>query len=169
MVVAPLAAAAPSSTIAVGLGDLFTAKTGELVAYSLGSCVGICLYDPTARVAAMAHVVLPAAPSGTPGAPGKYADTAVPALLDALKRQGATPFRVQCKIAGGAAVLAIGGGGSLPNIGQRNVEAVKAALATVHIRILAEQTGGNQGRTVRLDAATGRVLVRTVRGTEVEL
>ena len=169
MVVAPNPASAPSATIAVGLGDLFTAKTGELVAYSLGSCVGICLYDPTARVAAMAHVVLPAAPSTVAGTPGKYADTAVPALLDALKQEGALPHRLKCKIAGGAAVLAIGGGGSLPNIGLRNVEAVKAALAKVNIRVLAEQTGGNQGRTVRLDASTGRVLVRTVRGTEVEL
>ena len=169
MVVAPASIAGAASTIPVGLGDLFTAKSGELVAYSLGSCVGICLYDPTARVAAMAHVVLPAAPGEAVATPGKYADTAVPALLDALKRQGASPFRLRCKIAGGAAVLAIGGGGALPSIGQRNVEAVKAALAKASIRVLAEETGGNQGRTVRLDAATGRVLVRTVRGTEVEL
>jgi chemotaxis protein CheD len=76
---------------------------------------------------------------------------------------------LQCKIAGGAAVLAIGGGGSLPKIGARNVEAVKAALAHANIRILGEQTGGNQGRTVRLEPATGKVLVRTVRGTEIEL
>jgi chemotaxis protein CheD len=160
-------AAAPS--VPVGLGDLFTARAGELVAYSLGSCVGICLYDPIARVAAMAHVVLPAAPGPTATPPGKFADTAVPALLAALQKEGAQKFRLQCKIAGGAAVLALGGGGSLPNIGLRNVEAVKAALAKAGIRIQAEQTGGNQGRTVRLDAATGRVLVRTVRGTEVEL
>jgi len=158
-----------ASTIAVGLGDLFAAKAGELVAYSLGSCVGICLFDPTARVSEMAHVVLPASPSGAVALPGKFADTAVPALLDALKRQGGSIVRVQCKIAGGAAVLAIGGGGSMPNIGKRNVEAVKVALAKANIRILAEQTGGNQGRTVRLDAVTGRVRVRTVRGVEEDL
>ena len=154
--------------IVVGLGDLCAATTGELVAYSLGSCVGICLYDPTARVSAMAHVVLPIAPNGAVATPGKFADTAVPALLDALKRHGGERFRVQCKIAGGAAVLALGGG-SLPNVGRRNVEAVKAALAKASIRILAEQTGGNLGRTLRLDAATGRVRVRTVRGTEEDL
>ena len=169
MVAAPPVSSESSRSVAVGLGDLFTAKTGELVAYSLGSCVAICLYDAPARVAAMAHVVLPAAPGRAQTTPGKYADTAVPALLDALKQQGASLFRLRCKIAGGAAVLAIGGGGSLPNIGQRNVEAVKAALAKANVRVQAEQTGGNQGRTVRLDAATGRVLVRTVRGTEGEL
>ena len=155
--------------IAVGLGDLFISTSDDLVAYSLGSCVGICLWDPIAKVAGMAHVVLPTAPAGAVALPGKFGDTAVPALLSALARAGAQKFRLQCKIAGGAAVLAIGGGGSLPKIGDRNVESVKAALAKVNLRILGEQTGGNQGRTVRLEPASGRVLVRTVRGTEVEL
>ena len=139
------------------------------MAYSLGSCVGICLWDPIAKVAAMAHVVLPLAPAGPVALPGKFGDTAVPALLAALERAGARKYRLQCKIAGGAAVLSIGGGGSLPKIGDRNVESVKAALAKVNICILGEQTGGNQGRTVRLEPTAGRVLVRTVRGTEVEL
>jgi chemotaxis protein CheD len=162
-----IATSAP--VIAVGLGDLFVSKADDLVAYSLGSCIGICLWDPIAKVAAMAHVVLPTAPAGPVATPGKFGDTAVPAMLAALDRAGAQKLRLQCKIAGGAAVLAIGGGGSLPKIGDRNVEAVKAALAQVNIRILGEQTGGNQGRTVRLEPPTGRVLVRTVRGTESEL
>ena len=93
----------------------------------------------------------------------------MPALLEALKRQGADLLRVHCKIAGGAAVLTLGGGGSLPNIGDRNIEAVRAAFTRANIRILAEEVGGNQGRTVRLEPPSGRVLVRTVRGTEVEL
>jgi chemotaxis protein CheD len=157
------------SVIAVGLGDLFISAADELVAYSLGSCVGICLWDPVTKVAAMAHVVLPVA--SAPGAvmPGKFADTAVPAMLAALAQAGAQKYRLQCKIAGGAAVLAIGGGGSLPKIGARNVEAVRTALALANIRIRGEQTGGNQGRTVRLEPSTGKVLVRTVRGTEIEL
>jgi chemotaxis protein CheD len=155
--------------IAVGLGDLFVSTSDDLVAYSLGSCVGICLWDPIAKVAAMAHVVLPTAPTGSVPTPGKFGDTAVPALLAALDRAGAQRLRLQCKIAGGAAVLAIGGGGSLPKIGDRNVESVKAALVKANIRILAEETGGNQGRTVRLEPPSGRVLVRTVRGSEIVL
>ena len=161
--------ATSASVIAVGLGDLFVSTSEDLVAYSLGSCVGICLWDPLVKVAAMAHVVLPTAPAGPVATPGKFGDTAVPAMLAALERAGALKYRLKCKIAGGAAVLAIGGGGSLPKIGDRNVEAVKAALAKVNVRVLGEQTGGNQGRTVRLEALTGRVLVRTVRGSEVEL
>lgn len=161
--------ATATSVIAVGLGDLFVSKADDLVAYSLGSCVGICLWDPGTKIAAMAHVVLPTASAGPIPLPGKFGDTAVPAMLSALAKAGAQKHRLQCKIAGGAAVLALGGGGSLPKIGARNVEAVKAALAQANIRILGEQTGGNQGRTVRLEPSTGRVLVRTVRGTEIEL
>jgi chemotaxis protein CheD len=159
----------PSTAIAVGLGDLHVSGSTELIAYSLGSCVGICLWDPGSKVAAMAHIVLPTAPAGTIATPGKFGDTAVPAMLEALKRHGADLHRLRCKIAGGAAVLKLGGGGSLPAIGAHNIESVRAALARAKIRILAEETGGNQGRTVRLEPPSGRVLVRTVRGTEVEL
>ncbi|MBI3964333.1 MAG: chemotaxis protein CheD [Chloroflexi bacterium] len=167
---APFPPIKAENALAVGLGELKLTRTGELVAYSLGSCVAICLHDPHTGVGAMAHVVLPAAPAAAPqGLPGKYADTAVPALLDALRREGADPLRLRCWLAGGAAVLAIGGAGSLPKIGDRNVEAVKAALTQVRLRVLAQATGGTQGRTVRLDATKGLVLVRTVGGPEVQL
>src|SRR5690349_20437375 len=109
------------SAVGVGLGELHVLREGELVAYSLGSCVAICLYDPLVKVAGMAHVVLPAVPEkGAGTAPGKFADTAVPALLTAMEKAGAATTRLQCRLAGGAAVLAIGGTGSLPPIGQRN-------------------------------------------------
>lgn len=166
------AVAAPSQaeTLAVGLGDLKLSRVGEIVAYSLGSCVAICMYDPVSRLSAMAHVVLPAAPANGPVAlPGKFADTAVPAMLEEMRRLGGSRLRLQCKIAGGAAVLSIGGGGSLPNIGLRNQEAVRAALTAARLRVMAEALGGNQGRTVRMDATTGRVFTRTVQGQEVEL
>ena len=155
-------------TIAIGLGELSAARLGELVAFSLGSCVAICLYDPGARVAGMVHVVLPLAPV-TSTTPGRYADTAVPALLSEMQRAGARSRSLQCRIAGGAAVLKLGGGGSLPDIGKRNIEAVKSALKLAGVPILAEATGGNKGRTVRLDAESGRVLVRSVQEQEVEL
>lgn len=162
---------APSGvTVPVGLGEMHVAKAGEIVAYSLGSCVAICLFDPLAKVAGMVHVVLPASPPNGPGAlPGKYADSALPELLDQMQRAGATKARLQCKLAGGAAVLSIGGSGSMPSIGQRNAEAVKAALAQVRIRVLAESLGGTVGRTVRLNAETGRIIVRKVNGPEEEL
>lgn len=166
-----MTATAPSGVaIPVGLGEMHVARDGEIVAYSLGSCVAICLYDPLVKLAGMVHVVLPAAPAAGPGAlPGKYADTALPELLDRLAAEGAVKHRLQCKLAGGAAVLSIGGSGSMPSIGQRNAEAVKSGLERVRIRILAESLGGTVGRTVRLSAATGRIIVRKVNGPEEEL
>lgn len=161
---------APADSVGVGLGDLHARKSGELIAYSLGSCVAVCLYDPVARVSGMAHVVLPAAPEAGPGkTPGKFGDTVVPALLAAVRAVGGQPGRLVCKIAGGAAVLTLGGGGSLPKIGDRNVESVRAALAAARITVRSADTGGSVGRTVRMDAATGRITVRTVRGVETEL
>src|SRR6266487_4447733 len=136
-----------SSSIPVGLGDLQLTQIGELVAYSLRSCIALCLYDPRSRTAAMAHIVLPDSPPvGAGPNPGKFADTAVPAMLAAFDKIGCSRLRLQCKLAGGAAVLAIGGGGTLPNIGKRNLEAVRAALSQAGITILGEATGGNQGR-----------------------
>ena len=70
--------ATSTSVIAVGLGDLFVSSAEELVAYSLGSCVAICLWDPVTKVAAMAHVVLPTAPAGSPVAVRRSPQTSCP-------------------------------------------------------------------------------------------
>ncbi|MFN0070932.1 MAG: chemotaxis protein CheD [Chloroflexota bacterium] len=156
--------------IPVGLGEMQVANSGEIVAYSLGSCVAIALFDPLVKVAGMVHVVLPSAPqTGSVGLLGKYADTALPELLKQMLASGAMKHRLQCKLAGGAAVLSIGGSGSMPTIGQRNATAVKAELERARIRVQAESLGGTVGRTVRLHAETGRLLVRKVSGPEEEL
>lgn len=166
----PMIARPAGSAVPVGLGEMYVAKDGEIVAYSLGSCVAICLFDPLVKAGGLAHVVLPASPPAGYGTlPGKYADSALPALLEQMERLGASKYRLQCKLAGGAAVLAIGGSGSMPSIGQRNAEAVKAMLDNARIRVIAESLGGTVGRTVRLHAPSGRIIVRKVNGPEEEL
>src|ERR1043165_1098889 len=93
--------AVASSAVGVGLGELHVLREGELVAYSLGSCVAICLYDPLVKVAGMAHVVLPAVPEkGAGTAPGKFADTAVPALLAAMEKARRGALRAHCRRGG---------------------------------------------------------------------
>jgi len=157
------------SSVAVGIAELHVATSGEIVAHALGSCVAICLYDSAARVAGMAHVLLPTAPGDTSAsAPAKFADTAVPALLDAMAKNGARSARLRGRLVGGAAVLHIEGYG-LTQIGQRTLHVVRAALARAGVPILAEATGGVVGRTARMDAQTGRVFVRTLGAHEVEL
>jgi chemotaxis protein CheD len=167
--------AIPSSqSIPVGLGEVKVtrADTSEpLVAHGLGSCIAVCLFDPVSKVAGLAHVVLPGNdPTNAPN--GKFAGNALPALMQALTRVGGAsdPRRYQARLAGGAHVLAIGGAGSLPRIGDKNAEAVKAALAAASVPVIAEDVGGGKGRTVWFHPRdNGRIRVRTVGGVEVQL
>jgi len=128
----------------------------ELVALGLGSCIGLAMVDRTARVAGLAHIVLPES-TGRVDQAGKFADTAVPALVAEMRRAGAVERRFETALAGGARMFEMSGG---LDIGSRNEQAVKAALAAAKIPVRAAQTGGNQGRTVKI--AVGECLV-TVR------
>jgi chemotaxis protein CheD len=160
--------------VAVGLGQAAAVKVGSadtprgLVAYGLGSCVAICLFDPATGVAGMAHVVLPGAdPSEQPNP--KFAGSALPALVREMAALGSRrdARRFHARLVGGAQVLAIGGGGSLPRIGEKNAEAVRQALRQAAIPVRAEDLGGGAGRTVRFDPRDGGVLrVHTVKGGE---
>ncbi len=166
-----------SPAIAVGLGEAralraHPATEGQsLVAYGLGSCVAICLFDPGLNVAGMAHVVLPGAdPTGAPNP--KFARSALPALLALMRGEGASadPRRYIVKLAGGAQVLAIGGTGSLPRIGDQNARAVQEALEAVGMSVHAADLGGGRGRTVWLDPRDGgHIRVRSVGSGEHRL
>ncbi len=165
-----VAVVAPAQSIPVGLGEVAVTRHDAvpLVAHGLGSCIALCLFDPVSKVAGLAHVVLPGRdPADAPN--GKFAESALPALLQALQKVGGTadPRRYQARLAGGAHVLAIGGSGSLPRIGDKNVEAVKAALAAASVPLVGEHVGGGKGRTVWFDPRdNGRIRVRTIGGTE---
>jgi chemotaxis protein CheD len=125
-----------------------------LVSLGLGSCIGLALLDRQASVAGLAHVVLPAA-EGREGTAGKFADTAVPALLDAVVGLGARRGRLDAVLVGGASMFAFAGPGL--DVGQRNDAAVREELARLRIPVAAAETGGSKGRTVRVDVATGVV------------
>lgn len=149
----------------VGLGEIKVSADPAvtLVSYGLGSCVGLAAFDPVRRVAGMAHVVLPSSSLGRPGGgPGRFADTAVPALLAAMTELGAVVQRLQIKLAGGARMFQLSFGSGGLDIGARNIEAVRAALATHGLPTLAEDLGGTVGRTLQVEVATGRVRVMTV-------
>jgi chemotaxis protein CheD len=163
-------------SVAVGLGEVAVACAGsakkrQLVAHGLGSCVAICLWDQSTSVAGMAHVVLPGAdPQGKANA--KFALSALPALFEAMTAGGASRNTrgYVARIAGGAKILAIGGSGALPRIGDKNVEAVREALVAAGVRIVAEDTGGGKGRTVWFDPTeAGRIRVRAVGAQERQI
>lgn len=160
----PAATATSGGDIAVGLGKLeVSARPGDvLCALGLGSCIGLVMADPRAGVAGLAHIMLPAARRPDEPLPGKYADTAVPALLAAVGALGANRRRLIVKAAGGAQMFAAGSGARALAVGERNEEAVREALAAAGLRLLAADIGGGRGRTLRVDVASGAVSVRTV-------
>lgn len=140
----------------------------RIVTVGLGSCVAIVIHDRTAKVGGLAHVLLPDASLGR-GVENRarYASSAVPLLLEEMKEHGATgPYTAS--LVGGAALfgplLAFGG-----SVGARNIDAARKALAEVRVPVMAEDVGGESGRTVTFDVSTGKVKVRSVRGGEVVL
>jgi chemotaxis protein CheD len=151
----------PADLIEVGIGELAIAKTPKrLMTPALGSCVAVALFDPFACRGGLVHVMLPHRQSGMPDdAPERFADTAIPLLVERLEEAGSVTRRLQAKIAGGAAMFHADG--AIAGIGGRNVAEVKSQLALMSIPIMAEDTGEAHARTVEIDLRTGEFLVRS--------
>ncbi len=145
-----------------------SATAGDvLVSLGLGSCIGLALIDRRAGVSGLAHVVLP---QGTPGpgdGPGKWANTAVPALIERMEGLGARPFRLEAVLVGGASMFASAAG--TLEVGQRNATAVREELKARRIPVRAEETGGSRGRTIRVTVEPGSVTVRAAGAPEQTL
>ena len=152
---AALTAVAVSQTTSVGMGQVTVgAHPARLVAV-LGSCLGVALYHRRLRLGALSHVVLPDS-SGREALPGKFADTAVPHMVELLKRQGAPTSSLVAKLAGGACMF--GATGPM-QIGLANADAVRCELKALRIPILAEDIGGTKGRRIVFDCDSGVLTV----------
>lgn len=143
----------------MGEASASAAEGDVLACIGLGSCIGLTLLDRAAGVAALAHVMLPEATQPDPPQPHKFADLAVPALVDLALACGAARARLEAALIGGAAMFQLGGSGQ--DIGARNDSAITALLAERRIPIAARATGGGRGRTVRVHV--GSEIVITVR------
>lgn len=149
--------------LVAGIGEMVHSRDARsiLVAYGLGSCVALTVWDPVAGVGGLAHFMLPAGQVlGTGSTPVKTVQGGLAPFLDAFVRLGGQPRRAQLKAAGGAAMLSLTAG-SL-EIGRRNAEAVIAGLDAQGLRLLAKDLGGTVGRTVQLEVGTGRLLVKSL-------
>lgn len=155
-----------SKVIRVGIADLKTGKAPDsIVTLGLGSCVGITFYDSRTKIGGLAHIMLPEcrpAPGGKKVNYAKFADTAVPLILEELQKVGANKSRLVVKIAGGAQMFSFMGSDDRMKIGDRNVQAVKEALRKAGLRISAEDTGGSYGRSMELKLDQGTVKIKTV-------
>lgn len=150
--------------IKVGMADLKTTKSpGILTTLGLGSCIGICLYDPMTKVSGMAHIMLPSSKSIKNNQNiYKFADTGIETLIDEMMANGASKHRMISKIAGGAQMFSFSSKNDIMKIGERNAVAVKKILKEFRIPIKAEDTGGNYGRTIEFHSLNGKLLVKTI-------
>lgn len=151
--------------VKVGIAQMDVAKSPDTIRTSgLGSCVGVVLYDETKKIAGLVHVMLPDSSLSRTETinTAKFADTGVKALLDKLLIEGAQKYRLKAKIAGGAQMFQFSSAKEMMRIGPRNVEAVKKVLNELGIPLIAEDTGGNSGRTIEFDPATSKLMIRTV-------
>jgi chemotaxis protein CheD len=135
-----------------------------LVTIGLGSCVAVVLYDAAARVGGLAHILLPSpALSRRQSSPGKFPQTAIPRLLQDMVGRGANPTRISARLAGGASMFANLQPAGTIQMGERNLVAVRAALAQHSIPLVGSAVGGDYGRTIRFFVDDGRIEVSAVR------
>lgn len=157
--------------IVVDIANMAVSKSPDdiLVTYALGSCLGIALYDPVAKVGGLAHVMLPdsSLENGTPAFnPLKYVDTGIPMLYKEMYRHGAQKNRIQNAVIGGAQIM---DDNNYFNIGARNFAAVRKIFWRNNVLINKKHVGDRINRTVRLEIATGEILVKLSSGSTILL
>ena len=166
------APATDTKRVSVGIGQLAVSKSpGDvLVAYGLGSCVGISVFDPAAKVGALVHVLLPDSQGklADPKEPARYADLAVEELMRRMTSMGALRSRFVVKLAGGAAVLGAANAAKF-KIGERNADSILERIERLGLRASARDLGGTKGRTMEMHVATGKTFVRTAASPAMEL
>lgn len=139
-----------------------------LVTYSLGSCIGVSIWDPEAKVGGLLHYMLPESalsPEKAKANPAMFADTGIPALFQAAYDLGAVKKRIIVKVAGGSQLLDDNG---TFNIGKRNYVMLRKIFWKNGILIDAENVGGSVSRTMCLHCDTGTVTLKT-RDGEIQL
>ncbi|MGI6035566.1 MAG: chemotaxis protein CheD [Limnochordia bacterium] len=153
----------------VNIGEIQVLKQrGRLVAVGLGSCVGLILYDALAKVGGMAHVFLPTNKRGGANEhPGKFADTAILAMVEQMTSLGAQKRRLTAKMAGGSQLFSYGA--PFMDVGRQNAEALQRELQAAGIPLAGSDVLGSRGRKLIFDVATGQVLVFVIGEDPVEL
>lgn len=150
------------NSVVVGVADCRISADREsvVVTYALGSCIAVIIHDPVAGVGGLLHYMLPESSLDRQKAqqnPYMFADTGIPKLFHAAYEMGADKRRLTVMVTGGAQVMDAAG---VFNIGKRNHLAVRKILWKAGVMVHAEEVGGSQSRTVRLEISTGRVLIR---------
>lgn len=151
-------------SIKVGMSDWKIAKApDELTTLGLGSCVGVIIYDRTKKIAGLIHAMLPSSKEISNNENrAKFVDTGIEDLVDELVINGANKNTLVAKIAGGAKMFNFSSDSDILRIGERNVTSAKDKLKEMGIRIIAEDTGGNFGRTIIFNPDDSSLHIRTI-------
>ena len=151
-----------SKVVKVGMADLNICKSPDVITtLGLGSCIGLTFYDPVTKIGGLVHYMLPDSTQMRNNSNiAKFADTGIEELLRRVLR--ANRSRLVAKIAGGAKMFEVSGMSNVSNIGERNAIAAKAKLRELNIRLVAEDTGLNFGRTVELHCDTGEFYIKAI-------
>lgn len=152
--------------IKVGMADLNVCKAPEaLTTLGLGSCIGACIYDPVTKVAGMVHFMLPDSTRIKDNSNiAKFGDTGIVETVKRMERMGAKRSRMVAKIAGGAQMFALSASSTMSNlnVGDNNTKCAVETLKSLGIRILAQDTGLNYGRTIEFYADDGKLIIKSV-------
>ncbi len=159
--------------IKVGMGDFKIGKAPDcIITLGLGSCVGVTFYDRVNKIGGMLHAMLPnSATALNLTNKAKFVDTGLTEILTALSKSGANLKELEIKLVGGAQMFACSDDTSVKvlKIGDNNVRATKEWISKFGLKIKAEETGENFGRTIILDTNTGELYIRAVGQTERKL
>jgi chemotaxis protein CheD len=150
----------------------FAVANGDtlLVTVGLGSCVAIALHDPQAQVGGLAHVLLPSTGmSQDRSNRAKFPSSAVPLLCERMQALGARTGRIRAKIVGGASMFTSLLSATGLQIGERNVVATRGALEQAGIPLVAQDVGGDYGRSVYFSVRDGRLVVKSLKAGHVDL
>jgi chemotaxis protein CheD len=159
------------NVITVGLGEAVISRNPEdvLVAFGLGSCLGIAFYDPLMKIGGLLHAVLPEYVINSHAPGERFVDTGIENLLKQMAAAGAIQASLQIRMVGGANMLVSSELSRTFDIGTRNLAAAYKTFERLRLKLACQEVGGNTGRTVRLYVADGRMTVRSIGGAEREL
>ncbi len=151
-----------SNRITIGISEMSLGKADTLlITVGLGSCIGIALWDPIVKIGGLSHIMLPdsnAIRNHKKFNPGKFANTAIPLLIEYMEKAGARKTRIVAKIAGGAQMFNF----SRFDVGKRNMIAVKDKLKEFKIPLKAEDCLGDKGRTILFNCDNGVLIVKKI-------
>lgn len=153
-----------SDTIKVGMADYKLGSEGDtLITLGLGSCIGVVIYDPTKKIAGMAHIMLPSSQEIKNNANKlKFADSCIDLMMEDLMKKRVSRSALKAKMAGGAQMFSVSLNSDTMNVGKRNALAVKEKLKSLGIPVVAEDIYGNCGRTIRFNCSTFELSIKSI-------